>query len=575
MDWMYLVYFLLALLVFWGAKCAGKKEWNEEYTSLKQTKILQGITALFIALHHMGQKTCASWQPIRYQVHGLDVFIPLGYLFVGVFFFCSGLGLYRSLHSKQDYLKGFVRRRIMPIVIAYYLSELIYTVIRLLMGQKMDIREMLWYLSGLHMANSNAWYVVVIPFFYLAFWAAFRFCKREGTAIFLVFLFTLGYTVLGTSIDHQNDWWMQGEWWYNSIILFPMGLLFGKHEKRVTAVLKKGYLFWLLLFFAGVFLTFRQSEWFNAHYWSYYSYWGPMKIPRRLVCVGFQWLAAFFYTAFCFVFMLKARLGNKALAFMGGLTLEFYLMHGAFVELFGFNFLNISKSLVYIKKVPLYIVAVLACSIAAALAFRWLRKDLNDLILVKEPKNENGPPIPEKLLKNRKLRQRLSARQRKLLGLIGKTGLLVILCTFFLSVLSGNENYRMMNGLEFHIPVGYSRTFSDTRYAVWKYEGDDQRPGNLVLDADIRDNIARFSYTAEDIINDYSWLQDAELYVNPQGIRMVRGFVEYAGKRERRYYIEGPDHMTLMCMIENEKYYSISDCEDALLQTANSIRRVY
>ena len=63
MDWMYLFYCSLALLLFFGAGSAGRGAWNEEYTSLKQTKALQGITALGIALHHMAQKTCASWLP--------------------------------------------------------------------------------------------------------------------------------------------------------------------------------------------------------------------------------------------------------------------------------------------------------------------------------------------------------------------------------------------------------------------------------------------------------------------------------------------------------------------------------
>ena len=109
------------------------------------------------------------------------------------------------------------------------------------MGEKMDLIKILWNLSGLHMANTNSWYLVVIPFFYLAFWAAFRFCKKEGLAIFLVFLFSLGYTVFGANIDQQSDWWMQGEWWYNSILLFPLGLLFGKYEKPVTRFFRKGY----------------------------------------------------------------------------------------------------------------------------------------------------------------------------------------------------------------------------------------------------------------------------------------------------------------------------------------------
>ncbi len=375
MDLMYLFYFFLALLIFFGAKSMGRGNWNEEFTSLKQTKILQGITALGIALHHMAQKSCAPWHPAKYIVHGLDPFVPMGYMFVAVFLFCSGLGLYRSLQTKPDYLKGFVRRRILPVVIAFYLSEFIYTGVRLLMGEKMDLLTILWYLSGLHMANFNAWYAIVIPFFYLAFWAAFRFCRREGAAICWVFVFTLAYTVLGAVIDHQSDWWMRGEWWYNSIILFPLGLLFGKYEKPVTRFFRRGYWLWLLLSFALIFLLFRQSEWLNSHGWGYYGEWGdPLKVPHRLMSAGMQWLVSLAYVAFCFLLMMKVRFGNKALAWLSGVTLEFYLMHGIFVELFGYNFLDMGKSLVYIKNVPLFIAAVLACAVPATVLFRLLLK---------------------------------------------------------------------------------------------------------------------------------------------------------------------------------------------------------
>ena len=381
MDWMYLFYFFLAALIFFGAKGMGRGNWNEEYTSLKQTKILQGITALGIALHHLAQKSCAPWHPQKYIVHGLDPFIPMGYMFVGVFLFCSGLGLYRSFKTKPDYLKGFVRRRILPVVIAFYLSEFIYTAVRLAMGERMDAVTVLWYLSGLHMANFNAWYIIVIPFFYLAFWAAFRFCRREGIAIFLVFLFTLGYTVLGAVIDHQSDWWMRGEWWYNSIILFPLGLLFAKHEKKITRVLKKGYWFWLLLCFAGFFLLFQQSEWLINNRLGYYGEWGdPLKVVHRLLSAGTQWIVAIFYVAVCFLLMMKIRFGNRVLSWLGAVTLDFYLMHGIFVELFGYNFLDISKSIVYIKNVPLFVAAVLACAVPATLLFRLLRKRITGLL---------------------------------------------------------------------------------------------------------------------------------------------------------------------------------------------------
>lgn len=382
MDWSYLFYFFLAGLIFFGAQSAGRGKWNDDYTSLKQTKILQGIAALGVALHHLAQKSCAPWHAKKFIVHGLDPFVPMGYMLVGVFLFCSGLGLYKSFKSKPGYLKGFFRRRILPVVIAFYLSEIIYTAVRLAMGEQMSAVTVLWYLSGLHMANFNAWYVIVIPFFYLAFRAAFRFCKKEGTAIFFVFLFTIGYTVLGAFIDHQSDWWMRGEWWYNSIILFPLGLLFAKYEERITRVLKKGYWVFLLLFFAGFFLLFQQSEWLVNNRLGYYGEWGdPLKVVHRLLSAGTQWIVAIFFVAVWFLLAMKIRFGNKVLAWLGAVTLDFYLMHGIFVELFGYDFLDMTKSIVYIKNVPLYVAAVLACAVPATILFRWIRLKITKPLL--------------------------------------------------------------------------------------------------------------------------------------------------------------------------------------------------
>lgn len=374
MDQMYLFYFLLGAALFFGARMCPRGEWNEDYTSLGQTRILQGFTALCIVLHHLAQKSCAPWHQARYIVHGLDFFVPIGYLFVAVFLFCSGLGLYKSLKTKPDYLHGFVRRRIVRIVTAFYLSEWIYLGVRLLMGEKIDALTALWYFSGLHMANFNAWYVITIPFFYLAFYLAFRYCRREGAAIAWVFAFTLAYTLLGALLDHQSGWWLRGEWWYNSILMFPLGLLFAKYEKTITAFLKKGYWLWLLLAFVGVFAAYYVSKQATDRWWGYYGEnWGdPLKVPHRLGSAAAQWLVCVFYVLTCFLVMLKVRLGNRLLKTLGAVTLELYLMHGMFVEMFGYNFQDVAPSITYIRNVPLFILVVLACSVPAVALFRAL-----------------------------------------------------------------------------------------------------------------------------------------------------------------------------------------------------------
>ena len=87
--------------------------------------------------------------------------------------------------------------------------------------------------------------------------------------------------------------------------------------------------------------------------------------------------------------MLKVKLGNGLLKLLGGLTLEFYLMHGIFVEVFGFNFLDIRPSLYYIRSVPLYILVVLACSVPLTAAYHFLWTKLRALI-VRDKKRAEG-----------------------------------------------------------------------------------------------------------------------------------------------------------------------------------------
>ena len=372
--WMCLVYFLLGALVFFGARSFGRGQWNGEYTSLKETKALQGAAALMVAFHHMAQKTCASWVDRGHIVHGLDVFLQAGFLMVAVFFFCSGLGLYRSLKTKPDYLKGFFRRRILPMVIAYYLSEYVYLAVRCLYvglrtGRWMNAGTVLLSLTGVRLVNANAWYLAVIPFFYLAFWLAFRFCKREGTAILWVTAAALGYTALGLTNHRDDIVWLWGDWWYNSVILFPLGLFFGKYEQNVTGAWKKGYWLWLALCLGA-----------EALLWSRYG-----SFRGDLARTAAQWLIAAAFVMFWFLLRMKIRIGNRALAFLGGIGLEFYLMHGLFVDLFGYSFMDTPYSL-YIRSLPLYIAAVLASSVAASLLFRLLWKGTVKLLLRPKPK---------------------------------------------------------------------------------------------------------------------------------------------------------------------------------------------
>ena len=369
----YLVYPLTALLLLWGAKWSGRTAWNGEFLSLEQCKHWQGFFAVCIMLHHASQKTCAPWLNKRWIIPGLEPFVLSGFWFVAFFLVCSGYGLYKSVKAKPDYLNGFVRRRVLPMVAAYYVTGWIFLAVRLFMGQKISALHMILYITGVGHANPNAWYVMVVPLFYLAFYVSFRMFRREGAALASTTALVLLWVLIGCATDH-NDWYICGEWWYNTAAFFPLGLFLAKYEKGFVRAAKRAYLPLLALSIAAIWGLHVYSQ-FAQDYFGYYCEWNPHlheRIFRRLMCVIAQVGVAGAFVLFILLVMMKLRIGNRALRFMGGITLEFYLIHGLYVELFGFDFMKILPSVYYIRNVALYVLVIAVLSVPSALAVRWM-----------------------------------------------------------------------------------------------------------------------------------------------------------------------------------------------------------
>ena len=294
--------------------------------------------------------------------------------------FCSGYGVYKSYKTKPNYLKGFVGRRIFPLILAYYSTGIIFLIARVLLKEKMDVPQFLYYLFGLQLSNPNTWYVIAMPFLYLCFYLAFKFCKKERTAILLVCVMVFLYTLLGTFIDH-NNWWMRGEWWYNSVHFFTIGLLFARHEGKLLPVIKKYYYVFLIVCLVLVLPLYGLSEYAQGTF-SYYgeNFHAPDKVFRRWVCLASQIACSCAFVFSVFLLGLKVKIGNRFIRFMGTITLEFYLIHGLFLELFSYSFANVAPSIYYVKNVALLVLIVFIPSIPAALLLQKLHKKISAMV---------------------------------------------------------------------------------------------------------------------------------------------------------------------------------------------------
>ena len=385
----YLIYPVMAVLLFWGAKRAEKGSWNEEAFSLKQMKALQGYLAICIMLHHIGQKTCANWLEPWMIEPGLELFVPFGYYFVGIFLFCSGYGLWKSYKTKPDYLKGFGKRRILPLVIAFYVTALIFLLARIFMKEPLNGWKVFCYVSGLKLSDPNAWFMIALPLLYFFFYLSVRVCHSDKKSIALLGALVFAYVLLGTCIDH-NDYWMRGEWWYNSVHFFFLGVLFGKNEEKVTNHFKRHYVAYFIFLTIAIFVFYFLSGIAQGVFSYYGENWNaPDKIPRRWLCLISQVLASCAFVFWVFLLFLKLKIGNRFLYFMGTITMEFYLIHGLFLEPFAYDFAGVAPSLYHLRNVPLLVLIVFLPSIPAALLLQKVNR-LITVLLTGKGKNEKS-----------------------------------------------------------------------------------------------------------------------------------------------------------------------------------------
>ena len=100
---------------------------------------------------------------------------------------------------------------------------------------------------------------------------------------------------------------------------------------------------------------------------------------NRLISVSSQAVVTTLFVLCVLLLSMKLKVGNKFINFMGTITLEFYLIHGLFVELFGWQFDGGVRSPHHIKYVIVYVLVVFALGVPSAI----LLKHIHEIILGK------------------------------------------------------------------------------------------------------------------------------------------------------------------------------------------------
>ena len=353
----YTVYVLILALLIWGGKFAGfKKEcFHEDSSSLEAMKSLRGFAAIGVILHHISQENAFQWAGGGFGKPGeLSIFVNAGYLFVSIFFFCSGYGLIKSMETKEDYFKGFIKKRVIKtLVVPYYVSILIYGVLRFLSGESMPAAQWITNFLGITMMNEYAWYPIIAGILYTAFYLIFKNVKkrRNGYILMALVIVALGVIFcfnghfvwwagpknwwLDQSSELHSKWWtgqklfwISGEWWINSCPAMFIGMLFAHYETQIRDWFRKGYWGKLVMVILLTFLTFGLSSFGQMKFgwWTEFSGNGP-DIAKKLATYPFQITFSMSFPILIFTIMLKYKTSNPVSRFFGRYSLETYMMN--------------------------------------------------------------------------------------------------------------------------------------------------------------------------------------------------------------------------------------------------------
>lgn len=212
------------------------KFWDD-YISKKSTSAINGVFVLFVFLRHFNQYfDITEYDKVYTWIDGY-----VGQLIVVTFLFFSGYGIMSSITESGDsYVRTLVQKRILPLWLNYIIIVLIYTVINYCFGTGVSlIKVFKTFFAWDSVGNSN-WYIFAILVMYVFVYISFSVFKASVRGC-LSFMFALCilYCVLMSFFKEPH--------WYNTILVYPLGMLYRYKEKTIIKIFRNHWVMCLLL----------------------------------------------------------------------------------------------------------------------------------------------------------------------------------------------------------------------------------------------------------------------------------------------------------------------------------------
>ena len=229
---------ILAMIIISGLTAKGKNEFFTDYCSPKNTTTANAVFSVLIFLSHSFQHIDAH-NAIDEPYIAIRTF--LGQAVVVTYLFYSGYGIMESIRKKKlDYVKGIPFNRFFKLWYHFALMICMFIVICFIMDKDYTLTDYLLAFTGYKSIGNDNWYLFVTFALYIIVYLSFiLFRKSNILAVASVFILTIGFIFIEKELELPPRY-------YDTIMCFPLGMIFSLIKPYVDKILMKNDIIWLV-----------------------------------------------------------------------------------------------------------------------------------------------------------------------------------------------------------------------------------------------------------------------------------------------------------------------------------------
>lgn len=307
-----------------------------EILSKENTLSLKGIFAVIVMLHHISQIDT------NYVI--LNKFNNMGMYSVSIFFFISFYGMVKQLKiTNRKYLDNFLPKRFLVVIIPVIIVSIVYILIGIIFYKNSyDFISIIKIYAKGSALIKNGCYLNIILVFYLVFYFIYKYIKNIISASFVFSIFIILTILFIKNMEF-------GIWWYNSLFAVIFGVVVALFEEKILVIIKNVKINYSLMFISTVLFYLLNNKEdriirISSEYGFNLSYW----IVQNFLCINFVIMVLLIVSKF--------KLNYKILKFLGKISFEMYMIHGAVMWILNkYEVVNMYKYTLYVIIITMFL----------------------------------------------------------------------------------------------------------------------------------------------------------------------------------------------------------------------------